>query len=199
MSARRRALAALRGGAFALACASALPSALAAPATPPDSLYQLQLRLVDQSGRTTSFDRYRGQRVLVSMFYASCDRVCPALIRQLAQLDAGLDPAARARLRVLLVSLDPERDTPEALLALAERNRVDLARWSFARADAGDLRALAALLGVQYRKLPDGSFNHSTSVSLLDPEGRLLARSEALGRRDEGFAAALRKATAADP
>lgn len=178
-------------------CALALALVSAAAATPSDSLYQLQIPLVDQSAQSISLDRYRGQPVLVAMFYASCDSVCPTLIRQLARLDGALEPAARSRLCVLLVSLDPERDTPEALRALAERHRVDLARWSFARAGASDLRKLAALLGVQYRKLPGGGFNHSTSISLLDAEGRLLARSEALGRQDEDFAVKLRAATAA--
>lgn len=61
-----------------------------------------------------------------------------------------------------------------------------------------ELRKLAAVLDVQYRQLPDGNFNHSSVISLIDPQGRVLARTSALGGEpDEEFVTALRKALAA--
>jgi len=190
-------IASLRARALGIALGIAL--AAGAAATPSDSLYQLEIPLVDQSGRATAFDRERGHPLLVSLFYTSCDFVCPTLVSTLQRLEAELDVPARGRLRVLLVSLDPERDTPEQLARAARRHRVDLARWSLTRASEDDLRALAALLGAPYRRLPDGEFNHATAISLLDAEGRLVARSETLGRLDADFLARLRAATSAPP
>ncbi len=148
------------------------------------SLYQLQIRLTDQSGTRSGLDVYRGQPVLIGMFYGSCPYVCPLTIATLQKTEAALDPDARKQLRVLLVSLDPEQDTPEKLADLARRQKVDPARWKLARADAPDVRKLAAVLGVRFRKLPDGEFNHSTVISLLDAEGVQTASSSQLGQAD---------------
>lgn len=171
-------------------------AAAAAPSrTPDDSLYQLQPALIDQAGQATTLDRNRGRPVLVSMFYASCPHVCPMLISTIQRLERALPEAQRGRLRVLMVSLDPERDTPEQLKALAVRHGADLSRWSFAQAPAGDVRRLAAALGIQYRQLPDGEFNHSTIITLLAPDGRILAQTSSLMRPDPDFNAALAQAT----
>jgi protein SCO1/2 len=90
-------------------------------------------------------------------------------------------------MRVLMISLDPERDTPAALADLAERHRVDGTRWRFVRSAPGDVRVVAAMLGVKYRKLPDGAINHSSPILLLDAEGREMGRSEKLGVPDPVF------------
>ena len=57
------------------------------------------------------------------------------------------------------------------------------------------MRKLAALLGIRYRQLADGEFNHTSVLILLDAEGRILARTEKLGAKpDPAFLAAVRKA-----
>ncbi|MND01134.1 hypothetical protein D3C83_199990 [compost metagenome] len=63
------------------------------------------------------------------------------------------------------------------------------------RAGPDDVRKIAALLGIQYRQLPGGDFNHATVITLLDAEGRPLARTEAIAKPGEEFLAALRQAT----
>jgi protein SCO1/2 len=117
------------------------------------------------------------------------------LISTIQRFELGLPEANRKRLRVLMVSLDPERDTPAKLTEVAQRHRVDAARWTMARAEAGDVRRLAAALGIQYRQLPDGEFNHSTVITLLDPQGRLVKQTSALLRLEPEFTAALEAAT----
>ena len=166
-----------------------------AAATPGDSVYQLRVPLTDQSGVATSLDRYRGQPVLVSMFYGSCPHVCPMLIATMQRYERELPEGQRGRLRVLMVSLDPARDTAAKLTEVAERHRVDLARWTLARTDAPSVRKLAAVLNIQYRQLPDGEFNHSTVITLLDGEGRPLRATSSMLRPDADFSAALKKAT----
>lgn len=165
----------------------------AAPA--PDSLYHLKPALTDQRGRSVAFDQAARGPALVSMFYASCPHVCPMIVSSMQLIEKQLTPAERARLRVLMLSFDHERDTPAALAELAERHRVDGERWTFARADASDVRLTAAALGIQYRRLPDGEYNHSTVITLLDDQGRVVARTEQLGAPDPEFVAAVRRVT----
>ena len=162
-------------------------------ATPGDSLYQLDITLTSQGNRASKLDLYRGQPALVTMFYGSCSNVCPLLIERLKSAEGLLDADERDRLRVLLVSIDPDRDTPAALAVIARDHNVDLARWTLARADAADVRKLAAVLNVQYRQLPGGDYNHSTVITLLDPEGRRVATTSRLGGADPEFQQAIRQ------
>ena len=162
-------------------------------ATPGDSLYQLDITLTTQGNRASRLDLYRGQPTLVTMFYGSCPNVCPVLIEKLKSAEAELVPGERDRLRVLLVSIDPDRDTPAALAVIAREHNVDLTRWTLARADAADVRKLAAVLNIQYRRLPGGDYNHSTVITLLDPEGRRVAATSQLGGADPEFQQAIKK------
>lgn len=158
------------------------------------SLYQLELKLTDQSSRAQKIDLYRGQATLITMFYGSCPMACPLLIDTLRAVESALTPQERARVRVLMVSVDPERDTPQALAALAEQRRIDLQRWTLARADANDVRMLAAALNIQYRRLPNAEYNHTSVITLLTPDGRIVKQSSTLGRADPEFVAAVRAA-----
>jgi protein SCO1/2 len=136
---------------------------------------------------------YRGHPVLITMFYSSCPATCPLLIDTLRATERELTPAQRDRLRVLLISIDPQRDTPEALRTLAEARHIDITRWTLARADAATVRTIAALLNVQYRQLPNGDFNHSTIITLLSPGGEIQASSATLGHPDAALLERLRR------
>jgi protein SCO1 len=146
-----------------------------------DSIYALSASLVDQRGGQVGLDVFRGHRVLISMFYASCPDACPLLIADLQRIERELPQRVRADLRVVLVSLDPGRDTPEALLALAQARHVDESRWRLLRAPEDTVREIAAVLGIKYRRLPDGNFNHSSIITLLDGNGVVVVRDEAVG------------------
>ena len=148
------------------------------------SLYQLHETLQSQDGKSIGLDTWRGQPVLVTMFYGSCPATCPLIIDTLRAVERKLDEPRRKQLRVLLVSLDPERDTPAALRKLADERRVDTARWTLAQADEASVRRIAAALAIQYRKLPNGEFSHSTIISVLDPAGKILVQSAELGSAD---------------
>ena len=194
---RRLALSILSLG--VLACAQAAPSAAPAPpavaavvATTPatlpgDSIYQLGVSLTDQNGRKFVMEERRGQPMLVSMFYTSCQFVCPMLIDALRDTEAKLAPEERTRLSVLLVSFDPAHDTVEVLRRTADQRQLDDKHWTLARTDAASVRKLAAVLRIQYRVLANGDFNHSTALILVDADGRVVARTTQLGDADPAF------------
>ena len=173
--------------------AAAFTTALAQDGDPPASIYHLEVALTDQAGRTHGLDLYRGHPVLVTLFYGSCQATCPLIIETLRDIERQLPADRRAKLRVLLVSIDPQNDTPAALRKLAGERRIDTSRWTLARADAADVRRLAAVLDVQYRQLPGGGFYHSTMISLLTPQGEIAASSTKLGRADENLLEALNR------
>jgi protein SCO1/2 len=167
-----------------------------AESLPGDSVYHLRASLTDSDGATTSLTVWRGHPVLIAMFYGTCPHACPTLIQDIRRVEAEIDEKARSRLRVLLVSFDAARDTPEALRKLAATHRLDTTRWRLCAARDDDATALAALLGVRYRKNPDGSFGHNMVVNLLDAEGVPVARIEGAGESPEGLLEKLRAVAA---
>jgi protein SCO1/2 len=169
-----------------------LPARDAVPASlPGDSVYQLDLALVDQDARHLSFAGLRGKPRVVSMFYASCPYMCPLIIDTLRLTEGQLDARQRERLEVLMVSFDSARDDPATLKALATKRRIDTGRWTLARAEPADVRKLAAILGIRYRALDDGEFSHGSVLILLDADGRIVARSDTMGKVDPAFVAAI--------
>ena len=161
---------------------------------PRDSVYQLPLPLTDQHGRTRDWRAHRGQPQLVTMFYRSCPNMCPLIVDSGKAVEPNLSPAERTQLQLLYISLDPQRDTPRTLADLARKRGLDPARWSLASPRAQDVRSVAGVLDVRYRKLANGEFNHTSALLLLDRDGRIVARTERIGGApDPEFLAAVHR------
>ena len=189
---------ALRCGVIAIVTFGGFASAWAADVAttlPTDSVYQLKAQLTDQSGKTFAIAERRGHPVLVGMFYTSCQFVCPMLVEALRDTEAKLTPQELANLSVVLVTIDPVRDTVAVLKRTAQERELDPAHWTMARTDAKTTRKLAAVLGVQYRALPNGDFNHTTDLILLDRDGRIAGRTTQLGSADPAFVKQVKVAT----
>jgi len=172
-----------------LGCAAARAAEL-----PGDSIYRLQVGLVDQDGHRFTFAQRRGKPQLISMFYTSCAYVCPLIIDTLRKTQAALSAPERAKLQVLLVSFDPERDTPARLHEVFGERKLDATTWTLVRTEAPMVRKLAAVLDIQYRALANRDINHSSALVLLDADGRIVARTDKIGALDDDFVAAVKAA-----
>jgi protein SCO1/2 len=157
---------------------------------PGRSIYALDELLVGHDGKATKLDTFRGHPVVISMFYATCPHACPTLISHVKAIEAKLDPAVRADVRILLVSFDPQNDTPEVLRSVIARHQLDGSRWQLAVATEDQSREIAAVLGIKYRQ-EDGSFRHSSVITVLDREGRIVLRSDGLASPSAVVAAKL--------
>ena len=171
------------------ACTAQTAKIDAAPAAalPGDSVYQVPAKMVDQDGRPFKLEARRGQPVLVSMFYNSCQFVCPMLIDTLRSTEQSLTPDERSHLSMMLITFDPARDDVKTLKSVADKHGLDPARWTLARTDAASVRKIAATLGIQYRLLADGEYNHTTVLILLDADGRIIGRTKKIGVTDPAF------------
>ncbi len=168
----------------------------AATPLPGDSVYQLPVQLTGQDGRQQMLSARRGRPQLITMFYTSCTMVCPMIIDSLRLTRNALEPAVRDRIDLLAVSFDPANDDVTALRAYAQKRNLDPRFWTLARAEPAQVRQLSGVLGLQYRQLPDGEFNHSSELILLDADGRIAARTTVIGTLDPDFVAAIRKVVA---
>jgi protein SCO1/2 len=156
-------------------------------ALPSDSIHPLPVALTDQNGNTFRLDTLRGQPMLISMFFTSCQFVCPMLTDALRDTANKLQPADCERLKVVMVTFDPARDSVAVLKRTAIAHSLTDAQWTLARTDEASTRKLAAVLNIQYKPLADGDFNHTTALILIDSEGRMVGRSSQLGGADPAF------------
>jgi protein SCO1/2 len=128
--------------------------------------------LVDQSGQPLTLATLAGRPVLVGFAYAHCTTVCPAIVETLRQAEHDLRAEG---VEVVLVTLDPWRDTPARLPALAESWR--LAEMGGARVASGPVAEVAAMLAAwnvpAVRNEATGEISHPALVYLLDRRGRI--------------------------
>ena len=182
---------------LATLCLNAMAAAAPMPATPvpATSLYRLAVPLTDSAGARFDWRELAGRPALVTMFYGDCNTACPIIIENLQRTVKALKPG-KARITVLMVSLDPLHDSPAALADLAAKHKLDPAVFRLAvAADETRTRAMAAALQVKYRTLEGGVINHTTRVSLLDAGGSVLASSTELSPDpDPVFLAQVRQA-----
>ena len=161
----------------ALLLAGMPPRAAAQRRVLPDaSLYKLHATWTAYDGRTIDLSSLRGETVVLAMVYTSCTMTCPLITSEMQSVQRALPADVRPHVRFVLASFDPERDSIAALRAHAVKMSLD-DRWLVLRASPVDVRQLAVLLGVRYRRLPDGDFDHSNIISVLDAGGVLRHQS----------------------
>jgi protein SCO1/2 len=151
----------------------ALPPA-AAPAQgriPTDSIYQLAATWTDQDARGVPLAALKGRPQVVAMMYTTCQYVCPLIVDEMKRVERDLPAEVRAEVGFALFSFDPERDSVPVLKAYAAKRGLDERRWRLYTGAPEDVLELAAVLGVRFRKEPDGEFSHSILITVLDREG----------------------------
>lgn len=179
----------------AVAWAAQAPVGAALASIPADSFYGLPVTLTDAQGVKFDWREMAGQPVLVTMFYGDCASACPVLIESLQRTIAELQPKPGS-LKVLMVSLNPQHDTPASLGHLMHMHKIDAGVFRLAvAADEGQTRAMAAALKIKYRQLDNGEISHNTRVSLLNASGQEIASSTLLkSTADQALLVELRKA-----
>jgi protein SCO1/2 len=155
------------------------------------SLYDLPSVWRDQRGETLRLPTLAGTVRVVAMVYTSCRATCPLIVADLKRIEAAIPPDRRDGLGFVLVSLDPERDTPGRLAEWAAGTRLDPVRWTLLAGDDDAIRELATTLDVRYQAQPDGELAHTNGLTVLDQSGRITHRQAGLGDTQATIAAVL--------
>jgi cytochrome oxidase Cu insertion factor (SCO1/SenC/PrrC family) len=158
--------------------ARSLDSALDAPITaeplPPDyprgTAPAPELGLIDQHGSVVTTGSLRGQTTLVTFAYGHCKTICPVVVNIVRQAAAQLAPE---EIPVVVVSLDPWRDTPSSLPSLATAWKLD--EMPGARVLSGEVDDVLAVLeawNMPIQRDPQtGEINHPGLITILAPDG----------------------------
>ncbi|MHC2990948.1 hypothetical protein OB13_04870 [Pontibacter sp. HJ8] len=145
------------------------------------SLYNLESDWKNQRGEDLKMEQLQGKVQLVAMIYTSCGYACPRIVADLKRIESGLEALNREEVGIVLVTMDPARDTPEKLQAFAASNKLDADRWVLLTSEQDNIRELAALLNMKYKTELDGEISHSNIISVLNPQGEIIHQQEGLG------------------
>ena len=165
----------VRSAAALLMCVAAVTNAEAqAPAAaselPATSIYRVKGSWTSHDGAAHTLASLRGEVTVLAMVYTSCTMTCPLITNEMKAVQRALSPDLKKRVRFVLASFDPARDSLPALRAHVSKMSLD-SHWLVMRASPVDVRTLAVVLGVAYRQLPSGDFDHSNIISVLDANG----------------------------
>lgn len=139
----------------------------------PQSRAWPNLPLLDQHGEVLPVSRLQGKWTLVFFGYTFCPDICPTTLAELRQLLGSLPAEQRQQVQVLMVSVDPQRDTPQQLrdyLAYFDPDYIGLT------GQLDDIQQLANALSIPF--IPGDSsqenytVDHSGNLALLGPDGR---------------------------
>ena len=134
--------------------------------------YGRSLELTDHTGRLRRLEDFRGKAVVLFFGFTHCPDVCPTTLAELSQAMKQLEADAE-RVQVLFVTVDPERDTREAL---AKYVTAFDPRFLGLYGDAAATQRVAKEFKIYYEKRTTGesySVDHSGQSYVLDPQGRL--------------------------
>jgi protein SCO1/2 len=131
-----------------------------------------ELKMTNQDGAPVAVDELKGQWTLLFFGYTFCPDICPTTLAQIRQVRSELSAQDAARLRVVLVSVDPNRDTPQRLkeyLGFFDKQYVGLT------APVADIQKLANAVSVPFipadTSKPNYTVDHSGNLALLGPDG----------------------------
>jgi protein SCO1 len=147
-----------------------------------NSVYQLDDEWKDQSGSSFALKELKGEKVVFTMFFASCTYACPILVNDMKKIEAEIPKKELPKYKFVLVSIDPERDTPARLSEFAELHQLDLNRWKLLTGSEGDIMEIAALTGFKYKKETSGEYSHSNIITFLNEDGEVEYQHKGLNK-----------------
>lgn len=174
MPARVRALFIFLIGLTALVAAGAI-YLLARDQPPPDRPSDLAPKfiLTDQDGRTVTERDFRGRSMLVFFGFTNCPDVCPLTLQKIADT-LEMTPELKGKVTPVFISVDPERDTPEAMKTYAAYFSPDVRALTGTRAQV-DAAIKAFKVYAKRVELPDSALgytmDHSSLIYLYGPDG----------------------------
>jgi protein SCO1/2 len=145
------------------------------------SIYTLDSDWTSDVGKTVKLQVLRGRPQVVALFFTSCEHSCPLIVGDMKRIEKALPAKARAKVDFLLVSIDPKRDTPEALRAFREKYQLGMQHWTLLRGSGDDVQHLAAMLGFQYYPGSNTQFAHSLLITVLNEAGEVVYQMVGVG------------------
>lgn len=151
--------------------------------------------LITAHNKTIHLHDFHGKKVLVYFGYGLCPDICPTSLTDIAHAFALLPKDKLSEVAAIFISVDPARDTPDALTTMAHYFHPNIIG---ATSDEKTVKDIADRYGVKYKKIPQPnssigySMAHSADIYVIGKNG-LLEQTLPFGTSAQDIAAAIRK------
>jgi protein SCO1/2 len=188
------AVVAATGGGLARAWATPGTGELPFPAEALRTTYPApEFALTNQAGERVDLAELRGNVVMLTAMYASCGHTCPLMLAQSKRAVGELTQAERDELRVVAVTLDPQRDSVEVLDHLSRQQDLPAPLYNLLTGEVAEVERVLDEMDVTRRRDPEtGIIDHANLFLLIDRDGRVAYRLGLGPRQERWLTAALR-------
>lgn len=139
----------------------------------PQSRNLPDVKMIDQDGQPVAMDGLKDKWSLLFFGYTFCPDICPTTLAQLRQIKSELPPEAVDKLQIVLVSVDPNRDTPKQLKQYL--GYFDPQFIGLTAASVEDLQKLANAVSIPFipadTSKPNYTVDHSGNLAVIGPDG----------------------------
>lgn len=146
-----------------------------------ESIFNLASTWYTEEGTGIQLSKLKGKVLVMVMVYTSCKAACPRLVADMLAIREQIPKSLDKKVQYVLVSIDPEHDTPEKLKQFAISKNMDGDEWTFLQGNPESVREFANVLAVKYKEISPMDFSHSNIISVFSPGGDLLHQQEGLG------------------
>ena len=112
------------------------------------------------------------------MIYTSCKTACPILVSKMKSIESKIAKKDKKDVSLVLVSIDPETDTPARLHEFSKTNQMSGPQWVFLTSNESSTQEFANVLSMKYKKISPIDFSHSNIITVFSPDGQLISQEE---------------------
>lgn len=130
----------------------------------------------NQDGKEVSKSDFDGKIWIVDFIYTSCETECPQMTYNKQKIERALEDEGINDIEFVSFSIDPERDTPEALKEYGEVRGIEFDHWTFLTGyDYETIKEFAVKsFKIPIEQLEDNTFMHGVSFTIVSPEGNAI-------------------------
>ncbi len=143
-----------------------------------ESIFLLDSKWETQDSKEIQLKDLKGKNVVMVMIFTSCETACPLLVADMKSVASKIKADKLKETTMVLVTIDPENDTPEVLKQYAKTNKLTGDEWLLLRSDKESIRELANVLAVKYKKISPIVFSHSNIITVFNKKGEMVKQVE---------------------
>lgn len=127
-----------------------------------------------QDNKTMLLKDIQSTVIVAAMIFTNCQGACPRITADLQRIEKAIPADKLNTVTFLLISMDPERDTPEQLTVFANEHQLDMKRWILLTGSESDVLEISNVLNVRTKKNEDGNFDHSNIIHIINSKGNII-------------------------
>jgi protein SCO1/2 len=152
---------------------------------PDESIFNLTSDWKTQNNSTIKLKSLQGMVTIAAMVFTHCEGACPRIVADIQRIEKSFTPEELKKIQFMLISMDPERDTPERYREFANEYKLNN-NWILISSSEESTIEIANVLNVKVKKLSDGGFDHSNTIHIINQQGLIKYQQNGLEQEPEG-------------